>query len=144
MTVRAVWVIVVVWLLCSLALWVRDGRSFSILETLPFVQRSAPLSSTYEWLALAILAAGLWSGLMLTRERPVSTNPVRNKPPVLILVLLPATIVGLALLTARITPAVRFADVVGHRGDLLAHQYLTVLALLVIGVLLAIKWLRSP
>ena len=49
---RAVKTVIAIWLLCALALWIRGDQGFSVLEALPFVQRSGSLSRDYEWFAL--------------------------------------------------------------------------------------------
>lgn len=140
---RAAKAVLVIWMLCAIALWVRSGQNFSVLDTLPFVERRVALPPDYDWFALAVLATGLWGLVVLTREPSPAVNPPAKKVPIVVVLLVPVTIVGLALLTARVTLAVSFADLVGHPDNLLKYQYLAILTLLVIAGLLAVKWFRS-
>jgi hypothetical protein len=133
----------VIWLLSALALWVRSGTTFSILETLPFVERRIALPPDYDWAALAVLATGVWGMVKITGTPPPSSSSTPKPISTAVLILVPIAVVVLALLTARVTLAVGFADVVGQPRDLLKYQCLTILALGVIAALLAVKWFRS-
>jgi hypothetical protein len=140
---RAAKTVIVIWLLCELALWIRDGRGFCVLEALPFVERQEYFSRDYEWFALAALMIGLWGYLMLPRktgDQQQQQDPTQFRSSI---VLVPLTIIGLALLSRRLTPAVSFGETVGHSGKLLEHTYLAALGVLVVGALLAIKRFRN-
>ena len=50
---RAAKAVFVITLLCALAIWIRGGQGFCVLEALPFVERPHALSPEYDWLALA-------------------------------------------------------------------------------------------
>lgn len=139
---RAAKLVIVIWLLCELAIWIRDGRGFCVLEALPFVERSESFTADYEWFALAALGIGLWGYLMLPRstDEQKQQDGTRFRTSI---ILVPATIIGLALLSRRLTPAVSFGETVGYSGKLLEHTYLAALCVLVFGVLLAIKRFRN-
>lgn len=140
---RAAKVVIVIWLLSSIALWIRSGQDFSVLDTLPFVERRVTLPADYDWAALMVLATGVWGGAVLL-QRP-APNPATQPKTIstAALILVPAAVVGLAMLTSRVVVAVTFADVVGHPNDLLKFQCLAILGLLIIAVLLTIKWFRA-
>ena len=129
--------------LSALALWIRGGADYSILETLPFVERRVALPPDYDWAALAVLVAGIWSLTMIHRTPAGRTPGPARTAPVIALVLVPAVVVVLATLTERVTLAVRFADVVGQPRDPLKHRCLATLALGVIALLLATRWWRA-
>lgn len=124
-------------------MWVRSGEDFSILETLPFVERRIALPPDYDWAALAVLATGVWGMVTISRAPLPSTSSPAKTISTTVLILVPTAVVLLALLTARVTVVVGFADVVGQPRDLLKHQCLATLTLGVITVLLATKWFRS-
>jgi hypothetical protein len=139
---RAVKAVFVIWLLSTLVLWIRSGEDFSILETLPFVERRIALPPDYDWVALAVLATGVWGMFTILGTPPPSTNSPVKTISTAALILVPMAVVLLALLTARVTLAVGFADVVGQPRDLLKYQCLATLGLGVIAILLATKWFR--
>ncbi len=130
-------------LLGALALWIRDGRGFCVLEALPYVERTERLSSDYEMLAVAALMIGGWGCIMLARRKPPEPTPPRPgfRSEV---ILVPAFIVALAVIAKQVTPAVSFADVAGHTPRILDHIYLAVLCTAVYAVVLAMKWFRRP
>lgn len=139
---RVVRVVIVAWLLCMLALWIRGGRGFCVLDALPLVQRGEPFSREYEGQALAALLIGAWGCWMLSRKHPVQRPPERRRFRSGIL-MVPAAIIALALITPRVRPALSFDDAVGHTPKLLEHTYLAVLCVVVYAVVLAVKWFRN-
>ncbi len=136
---RTLRIVVGIWLLCMLALWIRDGRGFCVLDALPFVERNESFSSDYEWLALAALGIGLWGCLTLARRmrgrRNRQGSRFRSE-----IILVPAAIIAMALITMRVTPALSFVEVIGHSPRQLEHVYLAVLCVGVFAVVLAMKW----
>jgi len=118
---RAVKTVIAIWLLCALAIWIRDGRGFCVLDALPFVERQESFSPDYEWLVLAALMIGMWGYLMLTRQKGGQQGQDGKRFRSAIL-LVPATIIGLALLTQRVTPALSFAEVVGDSHKLVGNR----------------------
>lgn|GEM_PF-3363295 len=140
---RAAKTVIMIWIFCELMLWIRDGRGFCILEALPFVERQDTLSPDYDWFALAALSIGLWGYLMLISKPRRKQQPSSTRFRTSIL-LVPATIIALALISQRITPSLRFAEVVASSNKPLDHAYLAVLSVLVFAVLLAIRRFRDP
>jgi hypothetical protein len=161
---RAARVIVMLWLLWLLAMWIREGRDFCVLETLPFVERQQTLSHDYESLALAAVLIGLWGCLMLAhrqnsqrreiqepqeaQEPPKSEklpNPQQSSPPRpefrSSVLLVPTTIITLALITPRLKLAASFADTVGRSPKVMEHTYLALLCVAVFAAVLVIKWM---
>lgn len=138
---RAAKVILLIWLLCELALWIRGSHSFCILDALPFAQRPEAFAPSYEWLALAAVMIGLWGYLMLPRAesaQPLGGGRFRTGA-----ILVPAAIIGLALLGRRFRAAVGFSDLVSDPAKDLEHRHLALLCMGVFAVLLLIKALRN-
>jgi hypothetical protein len=133
-------------------MWIRGGRGFCALDTLPFVERLETFSRDYDWLALAAVLIGLWGYLMLPRrpdgqrqEAQPSQGSSPSRPRFRTdLILIPAAIIALALIAQRLKFAVSFADTVGNSPKLVEHIYLAVLCVIVFAVLLVLKWIRNP
>ena len=140
---RAVRTVILIWLLCGLAMWIRDGREFCVLETLPFVERPDSLAREYEWFALLAILIGLWGYLMLPPTKADDQRQQNGRRFRSGIVLVPATIIALALISQRLTPAVSFADAFVHSGRLLEHRYFAALCVVVVAVLLLIKRFRN-
>ena len=141
---RAAKIVLVVWLLCELGLWIREDQGFSLLDTLPFVQRSQALSPNYDRLALAAILIGLWGYAMLPKPQPGQRQQQQQGGRLRSGVfLVPLTIIGLAALSQRLHAALRFSDLVGYSRLELEHRHLALLSLAVFAVLLAIKTLRN-
>jgi hypothetical protein len=155
---RAAKAIITIWLLCLLAVWIRGGRGFCILETLPFVERQEILSHDYEWPALGAVLIGLWGYLMLAhrqdsqhREIQEPQSPQESQPPPRSspshrefrssVLLIPATIIALALITPRLKLATNFVDTVGRSPKVMEHTYLALLCVAVFTGVLVIKWI---
>jgi len=141
---RAVQTIVGIWLLSSLAIWIRGGLGFSILHTLPFVQRPHHLSPHYDAMACIALAMGAW-GVLKLASRPRIANPpqtpngrFRGE-----LIVVPATVIVLAWITARVTPALGFNELIRPSPYPVENAYLAVLAVGVFSAVLAFRWLRN-
>lgn len=130
-------------LLGTLALWIRDGRGFCVLDALPYVERSDRLSGDYDVLAIAAVAIGAWGCFMIARRRPPETPPPRpgfRRE----IILIPVGIFVLAAIAQRVTPAVTFAEVTGPSPKHLDHVYLAVLCTAIYAVVLAMLWFRRP
>ena len=139
---RSAKMVLIAWLLCALALWVRGGESFCVLDGLPFVERPVPFSRDYDWLALAALLIGLWGYFIMPRTRtnnsPQSTGNLRAG-----LLLVPLTILGLAMLSRGVRSSLRFEQFVNNPDQLLELRHLAVLCIVVFAALLVIKALRQ-
>lgn len=139
---RAFQTIVGIWLLSSLAIWIRGGLGFSIFHTLPFVVRPHHLSPHYDLMACIALAIGAW-GLWMLALRPKSPNPppspgrFRGE-----LIVVPATVITLAWITAQVTP-MGFGELIRPSPYPVENAYLAVLAVGVFSVVLASRWLRN-
>ncbi|MCB9852828.1 MAG: hypothetical protein H6819_07010 [Phycisphaerales bacterium] len=130
-------------LLGALALWIRDGRGFCVLDALPYVERSDRLSSDYDILALAAIAIGAWGCFMIARNRPPETLP--QKPGFRReVILVPLGLFFVAAIAQRLKPALSFADVTGPSPKHLDHVYLAVLCTAIYAVVLAVLWFRRP
>ncbi len=140
---RAARMVVVIGLLGLLALWIRGGRGFCVLDALPFVQRGEPFSREYEGQALAAMLIGAWGCWMLSRKPRVPRPPTEVRRFRGELILVPAAIIALALTSRRVTAALGFDDVVGRSPRLLEHIYLSVLCVVVYAVVLIAKWFRN-
>ena len=143
---RAAKVILVIWLLCELALWIRGEQGFSVIDALPFAQRPKSFSPDYEWLALGALLIGLWGYAMMRRRKPdqqaqqVPTGRPQLRTSVF---LVPLSIIGLAALSRRFHSTLRFSELVGDPARLTEHRYLAVLCVVVFASVLAIAALRN-
>ncbi len=138
---RAARIVFIAWLLCMAALLVRGGEGFCALDGLPFVERPVAFARDYEWLALAALLIGLWGYFMMPQAQSKTSPPPGGLRTGLLLV--PLTILGLALLSRRVRLALRFEQMVDDPGQLLAMRHLAVLCVVVFGILLVIKALRG-
>ena len=139
---RAARTVFLIWLLCELAIWIRAGRGFCVLEALPFVERSDSLSPDYDWFALAALLIGLWGYLLLSRRTGGEQQQKNGTTFRTGIILVPLTVIGLAWVSRHLRPAVGFAELVGPE-KLHEHVYLAALCVLVFAVLLAIKRFRK-
>ncbi len=137
---RAAKIVLVVWLLCELGLWIREGLRFSVLDALPFAQRSQYFSPDYEWLALGALLIGLWGYAMIPRSAAKQQAGSRLRAEIL---LVPLTIIGLAALSRRYVSTLHFADIVGDPARLTEDRHLSVLCVCVFATLLAVKVFRN-
>lgn len=141
---RVAKIVLVVWLFCELGLWIREGLGFSLLDTLPFVQRSQPLSAGYDRLALAAIMIGLWGYAMMPKPQPGQQQQQQQGGRFRSgIFLVPLTIIALAALSQRLHSTLRFGDLVGYSRLDLEHRHLALLSLCVFAVLLAIKTLRN-
>jgi len=138
---RAAKVILLIWALLELGLWIRHGESFCIVDALPFMQRPESFSRDYDWLALAALLIGLWGYLMLPQP-PLPPTP-KGKRFRAGIILVPLTIIGLALLSQRLRSTLSFSGLVNDPGRILEHRHLALLGLAVFAVVLALKALRN-
>jgi hypothetical protein len=133
-------------------MWIRGGRGFCALDTLPFVERHENLSRDYDWLALAAVLIGLWGYLMLPRHRDGDRREPQPSPDSSPsrprfrsnLIFVPVAIIALALIAQHLRLAMSFGDVVGYSPKLVEHIYLAVLCVIVFAVLLVLKWIRNP
>ena len=60
------------------------------------------------------------------------------------IILVPAALVAMALITRRVRPAPSFGDVIGRDPRQLEHTYLAMLCVIVFAVVLAMRWFRRP
>lgn len=143
---RAVKAIVLIWLVCGLAMWIRGGNSFCILDALPFAKRQEDLSPHYEWLALAAVLIGIWGCLTLAQRQPPApaVTPSTAGPTFRAgLLLVPAAIIIFALLSRRLSLRVRFEDLFSLWELTLEHRYLAVLCLGVFATVLIYRRYRG-
>jgi len=140
---RAAKTVIMIWIFFELTLWIRDGHGFCVLDALPFVARDGAVSRDYDWFALAALLIYLWGYLMLASKPRGQQQPTGTGFRMSIL-LVPATLVGLALLSQRLTCSRSFAEVVGNSEKLPDHRYLATLCAVLFAALLMIKRFRNP
>lgn len=136
---RAAKIIVVIWLLCEVAIWIREGHGVSVLDALPFVSRSQSFSREYDALALGALLIGVFGYLSL--PRPQQQQGGRRFRTGILLV--PLSIIALAMLSRRLHLTIRFSELLGDPSRLSEHQHLAVLCLAVFAVLLIVKAFRN-
>lgn len=137
---RAAKIVLVVWLLLELALWIRGGEGFSVIDALPFAQRSESFPQSYEALALWACLIGLWGIAMMPRREAKQQPGSRFR---IGLFLVPLTIIALAALSRRYVSTLHFAEIVGDPGRLLEHRHLALLCVVVFAVVLLIKESRN-
>jgi hypothetical protein len=143
---RAVKIVLVIWLLIELALWIRGGEGFSVIDALPFAQRPQSFPQTYELLASGALLIGLWGYAIMPRaetgqqpqQAPVGKRRFRAG-----LLLVPLSIIALAALSRRYVSTLHFPDIVGDPARLTEHRHLALLCVVVFAVLLLIKEFRN-
>lgn len=136
--------IIVAWLLGMLAIWIREGRGFCAVETLPLVQRQKPFSGEYELQAIIAVLIGIWGVSKLSRQKPSSETQVPNGPKFRSEVLLiPTAIIALAAISQRIAAGRAFSEVIGNPPRATEPAYLAVLCVIVFAVVLAFKFFRS-
>jgi len=140
---RAARTIIGIWLLASLAIWIRGGLEFSILHTLPFVKRPHLLSPHYEVMASIALAMGAW-GLWILALRPKAAGaPAPSGRFRGELIVVPTTVIVAAWITARVTPAMEFNELIRPSPFPVENAYLAVLGVGVLSVVLAARWLMK-
>lgn len=142
---RSAKIVFLIWLLASLALWIRQGNSACIGEMLPLVERSEHLSWRYDLYALAILGIGIAGYAALMAQRPPIPPVIKAKrPPIAVLVGAGfLTVLALAIFERRIHPAIHFNQLAEATGVAEELRYLALLALGVVVFLVMVRWLRD-
>lgn len=142
---RVAKIIFLIWLITSVAIWIRQGQGACIGESLPFVVRSQPLSPRYDLYALALLAIAVVGAFAITSDRSKLPPVVRPRRPsiAVILVVGVGTALALAIFEQRIRPAIHFDQVVGSSGNVEELRYLALLGLCVLVFLLCVRAFRD-